>query len=95
MNDTFKIGDIAIIKMANQHDRYNGEECTIIGDLKVRSVRVFGQTFRATCYRVAIDGKEFMVMPQQLSRRPPHGRGDLDRVVPWSACPWRPSEMRS
>lgn len=95
MSDTFKLGDIAIIKLANQHDQYNGEECTIIGDLKVRPVRAFGQTFKARCYRIAIDGKEFVVLPHQLTRRPPpRARGDLDRVVPWSACSWRPSEMR-
>ena len=95
MNDAFKLGDIATIKLAHQHDQYNGEECTIIGNLKVREVRAFGRIFKATCYRIAIDGKEFVVLPQQLTRRTPSpGRGDMDRVVPWSDCPWRPSEMR-
>lgn len=94
MSDKLKLGDIAIIQGTDHHPQYIGKECTIIGELKYRKVRVFGRTFMMKCYRIAIDGRELTAPPNILTRRPPTARGDLDRVVPWSACSWRPSEMR-
>jgi hypothetical protein len=77
MDPKFEIGEVAILKESVCWPEYNGQECTITGDLELRSVYIDrARTIRGDIrprYVVRCqDGHIFAVPPSCLrKRRPP------------------------
>lgn len=71
-NEPFKIGEIAIAQRFENFPEYNGQECTIIGELEPRKLILDDMSTREGewIYRVEFqDGMRLGPHPYQLRRR--------------------------
>ena len=100
MNETFQVGEIAIY--VRPGSPYYGQEVTIIGPLKLRGGpsshdHITGQPAqRDMKYLISNpvgfnspNGKGFSARPENLRKKKPPQR-DIDQLVSWDDCVWRP-----
>lgn len=92
MSGQFKIGEIVVGQNFTVTTKYNGMEAEIIGGLEFRRARTsHGKLERGSMYRVQwADGKITSQFPHELRRKKPPKR-EIDTVVAWSDCAWRPA----
>lgn len=80
----FKLGEIAIAQNFDVFPEYNGQECTIIGELEPRDLVHDDMTFSEGqwIYRVQFaDGMRLGPRPSQLRRRVEPTMPVADRIV--------------
>ena len=102
MNETFKVGEIAIY--VRPGSPFYGQEVTIIGPLELRGGprsrdHITGlPTTRDIKYLISYpvgfepDGKGFSARPENLRKKKPPQR-DIDQIVSWDDCVWRPERV--
>lgn len=92
---TFKVGDIAVGQNFNIDVHRNGMVCTVVGPLEFREAanNHDGKVTTGLRYRVQwADGVVTVQEPHFLRRQAPPQR-EIDTVVSWSDCAWKPSQQ--
>jgi ribosomal protein L21E len=88
----FKVGEIVILKCDPTFtdpglEKYDGEEGEVTGPY---GIYFFADGSSELCYKITMrDGEEVLCKPHELRRRPPKTR-EIDEVVSWGDCAWKP-----
>lgn len=93
---TFKIGEICVGHGLVIYPEYNGVECEIILSIRPHSGINWrtGNASHGMHYQVKFsDGSIQNIREINLRRRRPPSR-EIDTVVSWSDCMWKPSEVK-
>lgn len=93
-NAQFKVGDICVGQNFTNAVARNGMECTIIGGLEWRTWQDGGSSGVDMLYLVEWDDGEISGQPHYQLRRKQPPKREIDTVVAWGDCAWRPTAVR-
>ena len=100
VNDRFEIGEVAIyVKPGSPH---YGKECVVISNLMRSATRLFDHVTGETNpnagylgYQIECEWRgnwpRFWARPEWLRKKKP--RRELDQIVKWADCHWRPRKV--
>lgn len=91
MSGVFKVGEIVVGQNHVYDTEYNGMEGQIVEGLETRRwVTERGEHGKGFVYVVEwATGERCATEPKNIRRKPPHKR-EIDTVVSWDICAWRP-----
>jgi hypothetical protein len=88
--ETFVVGEIAILQNCTNFPELDGAEVTITGPLELHE-NASGKSWMG--YETDLVHKGFLVFPaphKLRKKRPPKSQREIDTVVPWKDCAWSP-----
>lgn len=89
MNDTFKIGEVALLA-CNGNAGNAGDEVTIIRGTILREVTRFGgPPYIESFYQIRCVLGVFETAPSELRKKPPP-EAPRQQLGEWELCPWQP-----
>ncbi len=96
---SFKVGDVCVIVgLDTRCAKFNGTECTIVGELDMRYGSISQESRMSYEVRTALDGAVWLVEEPYLRlKRPPSDEDSRPASTPckWSDCVWRPERVKA